>query len=530
VGSLEEPSSYPEEGFAFARRILIGLLVFGFVLPVLVLIFSLFSQEFNSASLSVSFFYLTRNSFVWGTAMALGSSAFSLATALPVSLFLCFSPRFARLFQSRPVRVLSLLIFSLPSSALALAILSTVPSTAPLWLQRGLVPVIFAHVFWNHLALVQMFLGKLQNWLKDQGRLQWDSARSLGASPWVLFRHVLYPALLPEIRFFAAAIFFWSLTAFGTVLILGGGPGSGSLETLTFYHLFGSFDFSRLIVLLPIVYLGNLAFFFLVLRGFKNSPSLGSWVARDARDADDFVKNPYRPMSVFLCLTTGFIIVGCVVFLNALLKLGPAILSGAVNESVPAAIYSLILAAFSGACLIGLCFLSVLAEARLHRFSVWAVGFSPVLIATAWSENLRRWTASAPLVLRLLAAALFVSLSLWPLYDFWIARRKQQASARAIEAAAVLGADLKKRMLGIRLPFLSDILLAAGLVGLVSGASDLIYSPILLTDEKTLPMLAQDMAARYRFEFSQIFLLFVTLLLALSFSLARWRTRRVGRC
>jgi thiamine transport system permease protein len=58
-------------------------------------------------------------------------------------------------------------------------------------------------------------------WAHLDPRLE-DAARALGASPWAVFRRVTLPLLRPALAAAASIVFLFSLTSFGTVLILGG--------------------------------------------------------------------------------------------------------------------------------------------------------------------------------------------------------------------------------------------------------------------------------------------------------------------
>ena len=78
--------------------------------------------------------------------------------------------------------------------------------------------ILAAHVFFN-IAVVVRIVGGV--WSHLDPRLE-DAARSLGTTPWRTFTRVTLPLLRPAIAAASSIVFLFTLTSFGTVLILGG--------------------------------------------------------------------------------------------------------------------------------------------------------------------------------------------------------------------------------------------------------------------------------------------------------------------
>ncbi|CAB4364621.1 MAG: ABC transporter permease subunit [Actinobacteria bacterium] len=85
--------------------------------------------------------------------------------------------------------------------------------------------VVAAHVFFN-IAVVVRLLGSM--WAVVPEGIT-AAARTLGASPWHLLRHVVLPLLRPGLWASATVVFLFTFTSFGTVRLLGG-PAHATLE------------------------------------------------------------------------------------------------------------------------------------------------------------------------------------------------------------------------------------------------------------------------------------------------------------
>ncbi len=105
---------------------------------------------------------------------------------------------------------------------------TTIP---PINIVNTLQAILLAHVFYNTAVVIRV-TGSA--WEKLDNRLP-DAARALGASPWIAFREITLPLLMPSILASAVLVFLFDFTSFGVILMLGG-PGFSTLETEVYYQ------------------------------------------------------------------------------------------------------------------------------------------------------------------------------------------------------------------------------------------------------------------------------------------------------
>lgn len=111
--------------------------------------------------------------------------------------------------------------FVLPTVVVGAAFLALLPDS----LDRSVWAILAAHVFFN-ISLVIRTVGPTWALLEDD---LIHVARTLGASPIQVWRHVLLPVARPALRSSAALIFVLCFTSFGVVRILGG-PGRATVD------------------------------------------------------------------------------------------------------------------------------------------------------------------------------------------------------------------------------------------------------------------------------------------------------------
>jgi thiamine transport system permease protein len=157
------------------------------------------------------------------------STALTLAAGLPLAWAI------GRLrFRGRDlVRVLVLVPFVLPTVVVATSFATLLPSG----IDRGLVAMLAAHVFFN-VAVVVRIVGGYWSTLRPT---TWDAAAVLGAGPWRRFRAVTMPLLAPALSAASALTFLFCFTSFGVVLILGG-PARATLEVEIYNRAVRAFD------------------------------------------------------------------------------------------------------------------------------------------------------------------------------------------------------------------------------------------------------------------------------------------------
>lgn len=131
------------------------------------------------------------------------------------------------------VRALVVVPFVLPTIVVAAAFVALLPAS----LERGVLPILAAHVFFN-VAVVARLVGGF--WARLDPRLG-DAAATLGASPLRRVREVTLPALAPALAAAAALVFLFSFTSFGIVVVLGG-PARATLEAEIYFAAARAFD------------------------------------------------------------------------------------------------------------------------------------------------------------------------------------------------------------------------------------------------------------------------------------------------
>jgi thiamine transport system permease protein len=174
---------------------------------------------------------------VWFTIwQAFASTALTLAVALPAAYVL---GRYV--FAGRGLaRAVVTVPFVLPTVVVALAFLAILPEG----LERGWVPVLIAHAFFN-VAVVVRIVGTF--WASLDPRVS-EAAATLGAGPWRTFREVTLPLLAPALLAATAIVFLFCFTSFGIVLILGG-PSYSTLEVEIYNQAVRLFDLRTAAVL-----------------------------------------------------------------------------------------------------------------------------------------------------------------------------------------------------------------------------------------------------------------------------------------
>ncbi|HUF01934.1 MAG TPA: iron ABC transporter permease [Gaiellaceae bacterium] len=174
---------------------------------------------------------------IWFTVwQALASTALTFAVALPAAYVL---GRYD--FRGRSVaRALVVVPFVLPTIVVALAFLAVLPER----LERGWVPILIAHAFFNA-AVVVRIVGTF--WATIDRRTA-EAAATLGAGPCRRFREVTLPLLAPALAAAAAIVFLFCFTSFGIVLILGG-PRYATVEAEIYNQAVRLFDLRAAAVL-----------------------------------------------------------------------------------------------------------------------------------------------------------------------------------------------------------------------------------------------------------------------------------------
>lgn len=89
---------------------------------------------------------------------------------------------------------------------------------APVQLERTLVLILIAHVFYNYAVALRILVGY---WSNQNARIE-EAARVLGAHGWRLWWNIRLPMLRPALLAASALVFIFTFTSFGVIVILGG--------------------------------------------------------------------------------------------------------------------------------------------------------------------------------------------------------------------------------------------------------------------------------------------------------------------
>jgi thiamine transport system permease protein len=204
-----------------------------------------------------------------------------LSTALTLLLGLPLAWVIARFdFRGRSlVRVLVLVPFVMPTVVVASAFLALLPAD----LERGVLPILAAHVFFNVAVVVRVvgsWWGRLDSGL-------WEAAATLGAGPRKRMHAVTLPLLRPALAAASALVFLFSFTSFGVILILGG-PTYATLETEIYTQAVRLFDL-RTAAVLSLLQLGCVAIILAVAGALERRFGVVVPLARES----DVVRPPH---------------------------------------------------------------------------------------------------------------------------------------------------------------------------------------------------------------------------------------------
>ncbi len=164
----------------------------------------------------------------------------------------------------RVFRAFVMVPFVLPTVVVATAFLELLRPGGPLsflhW-QRGVAPMLIAHVFFN-IAVVVRTVGGF--WSNLDPRRE-EAARMLGASRARAFRHVTLPLLAPSLLAAASIVFLFTFTSFGVALLLAD-PSHATVEVEIYRQAVELFDLPIAAALAFVQILAVLAVLFFMAR------------------------------------------------------------------------------------------------------------------------------------------------------------------------------------------------------------------------------------------------------------------------
>jgi thiamine transport system permease protein len=188
--------------------------------------------------------------------------------------------------------------FVLPTVVVATAFLALLRPGGPLaflhW-QRGVAPMLVAHVFFN-LAVVVRTVGGF--WANLDPRRE-EAARMLGASRTRAFRTVTLPLLAPSIIAAASIVFLFTFTSFGVALLLSD-PAHATLEVEIYRQAIEVFDLQTAAALALVQIVAVLGVVFALARAQERRGITQRMVG-----ATDTARRPRGREKVFVALTLG---------------------------------------------------------------------------------------------------------------------------------------------------------------------------------------------------------------------------------
>ncbi len=163
----------------------------------------------------------------------LGQAALSTAVTLLIALPGAYVSAHYTYPGKRLVHALTTVPFVLPTVVVATAfggspgtrVLTRALARRRVQLRHSLGAILVAHVFYNYTVVLRM-VGGFWETLDPQVE---EAARTLGASPWRVFRTVTLPLIVPAVVAAGLLVFIFCFTSFGVILILGG-PTFATLE------------------------------------------------------------------------------------------------------------------------------------------------------------------------------------------------------------------------------------------------------------------------------------------------------------
>lgn len=165
-----------------------------------------------------------------GNLRVIGFTLGQAALSTIITLIVAFPGAYVSAHYTYPgkrlVHALTTVPFVLPTVVVATAFGAVLGPGSLLvrWLEEGLNlrhtlgAVLVAHVFYNYTVVLRMVGGF---WETIDPQLE-EAARTLGASPWRVFRTVTLPLIAPAVIAASLLVFIFCFTSFGVILILGG--------------------------------------------------------------------------------------------------------------------------------------------------------------------------------------------------------------------------------------------------------------------------------------------------------------------
>lgn len=466
-----------------------AVLVFG----VLLLGLFLGRPDFLWDDVSSIYIFMLLRSFVFSLGQALLSATLSLLFALPMAFAVTQLPqRFRRMLQTA-YRLLGLSFFFAPTVVAALSYLQWA-----MWIDGlpkfGWLPIIFVHVAINVFFLAQAQSSVMLQELAHGARML-EVAHVFGLSRGRAYWNLWARPLRREFLRWLPLVFWWSFSAFTTVLVLGGGPRYSSPEVLLFYLLGAGDRPARLLILILFQVLIGLVALALVRRRQQalqdtslvrkiptqlQRPQLGSW-------------SEYAVAALGILIAGVFLTFWIPALVGAARVLGQQGIAWAPLVQSAALAWRALLV---GLVLVGL----VLAvPARWSRSLGVSLVISPMILVTLsfqWFSLLEASTS-----LRQWLVAFFCVWGTLPVLALWVVGRRDEITQRTGDLQRVFRPTLWFRGRFLYVPLLGGAILSYVQIVLLGVLGDVgVTSSLLGSAQPTLAQSAYAKISSYQFE------------------------------
>ncbi len=465
--------------------------------------------------LSPTFWVLLMRSLSLNALQAVLSATLSVASGVVLGSLLGMSNGHRLL--SRWLRFLGMFSFALPGMTVALLVLDLHRSFS--WLPNdGLPALVFAHLILNAAFVAAALDARIRGWRGAGGNEVWESAALLGARRFSLLRVALGPLWRETIRSFFPLIFFYSFSAFATVLILGSLQGFASPEIMLFYSLQNDFRYSAIFVYSIVQFGVALAAYRMIVRNARSLDIVAGSGAPRPSFPPPFARWT-TPLVALFSLPVLWL------FISPFRLLATA--TWAPPEDFGDALFnSLVLVAFACASMFLLFFCLLFARAPARRLWRSLLGVSATLFLSGWLYcGWDRWLDRFPLA-QLAAAGFLLALLQLPLCALWLEERWRSFPLQQLEAARVLGANAWSAGRSIVFPHFSDVLERMLLLTGLYALGDIALSSLFVHDQELLSTFLRKTAARYDFSSAQWLLLSLGAFTLAFFALG-WARRRL---
>lgn len=364
----------------------------------------------------------------------------------------------------------------------------------------GLTGVLIAHVFFNMPLAVRLILAAYQSIPEDY----WKLSAQLGMGNLARLRLIEWPIIRRSLPGVIGLIFMLCVTSFTTVLTLGGGPKSTTLEVAIYQSLHFDFDPARAVIL-TITQLALTLFIFFLLRlthrpteeGFTLTTSLRRYNKPSQREQ---WFNITLILVAFLYVTlpiAGVVLSGLAADLSRLLR-EPAVWN-AIRTSVKLGFSAALLSV-----ILSLALVMAREATRNQRIAnLFDSGASlilvmpPIVIGAGWFIMLRHWTNPfdmAPIMVITVNAAMAMPFAVRLLRPAW-----DTAATRHNRICAQLGIDGFNRFRLIDWPSIRKPIGIAFAFAMALSLGDLGVIALFGSDAlQTLPYLLLQRMGSYR--------------------------------